>query len=380
MPQYGTNTTQIQDTQRKRSVKLVDRIWYKNGANPLVAMLKGKGYTDTTENQKVEWIGDSRVIPTVAIAAVDDAATTLTLTGGVLNVVLRTGDILKNPATGEQMRVTARTSTNQVTVQRGYGTTAAAAIAAGNLVVMGGAFGEGTRSPEGSIILRSENYNYSQIFKDAVEITRNELKSPRYAEDGDKRKARRTKILELHKRKIETQLLFGERKKDVDSAGNALYISGGVISYITTNNLSISGGFTIDKFNTALAAIANMEASGDKVFFCGSTLLNAINSEGMSKMAGGQGPVIKKYGVDVVEIVTAYGKIEVVFHPVLSQVYPAKGLLLDMENIRYTTIDDTQISLDVHDKDYDGVKDMILTDATIQVWNEERHAIITLAS
>ncbi len=375
--QYGTSNTEVQSSQRKRSVKLADRVWFQNGANPIIAMLKGKGYTDTAENQKVEWMSDARVVPTIKVAAAGASDTSITLVG-VSNAILRVGDILVNPATKEQMRVTGRVSTDKVSVQRGYGTTAAAAVAAGELVFMAGAFAEGTRSPEGSVILRNEDYNYSQIFKDAIEITRNELKSPRYAEDGDKRKERRNKIVELHKRKIETQLLFGERKKDTDDLGNALYIAGGMLSFIKTNRVSITGGFTIAKFNEALAAIANMEASGDKMLFCGSNMLNAINNEGISRMAGGQGPVIKSYGVDVVELMTSYGKVGVAFHPVISQVYPNMGLLLDLENIRYTTIDDTEMMLDVQDKDYDGIKDLVLTDATMQVWNEERHAVITL--
>jgi len=382
MPQVNTHyrrmDTEIQPTQRKRTVKLADRIWFQDGANPLVSMLKGKGYTDTAENQKVEWIGDSRILPTIRVLAATNAVTSLTL-DGLVNTLVRVGDILYNPTGGEQMRITARTSTNQITVQRGFAGTTAAAIAAGDLILLGTGYGEGTRSPEGTVIYRDENFNYSQIFKHAVEITRNELKSPRWGENGDKRQERRKRVLELHKRSIETQLLFGAKSKSFDEAGNALYISAGVISYLTTNKLNITGGFTIDKFNNALAAIANMEASGDKVLMCGSDLLNAINSEGISKFAGGQGPVIKKYGVDVVEIVTSYGKVDVMFHPVISQVYPKMGLLLDLSNLRYTTIDDTSIEKDVHDRDYDGVKDQILTDATIQVWNEERHAVITLA-
>ena len=382
MPQTGTHymrtDTEVQAAQRKRTVKLDKRIWFQDGANPLISLLKGKGYTDTAENQKVEWIGDTRIVPTIGVAAATNTATTLTLDGAAVNTLLRVGDILLNPLTKEQVRITARTATNQIAVTRGYGSTAADAIAAGDLVCLAAAFGEGTRSPEGTTILREENYNYSQIFKNAVEFTRNELKSPRWGEEGDKRQERRKKILELHKRQMETQFLFGERKKDFDAQGNALYIAGGILSYIKTNVISFTGGFTVDKFNNALSAIATNEASGDKTLFCGATMLNAINSEGFSRLAGGQGPVIKKFGVDVVEIVTSYGKVDVVFHPVISQVYPNMGLLLDLANLRYTTIDDTQIQKDVHDKDYDGVKDLILTDATVQVWNEERHAVVTL--
>lgn len=373
----GTYNTERQPEFRKRSVKVADRAWYLNGANPFIAMLKGKGKTDTTESQKVEWVDDIKTALYVEAEAYSDSATTLTLTEGGNN--LRIGDIIYATATGEQMRVTGITSDTSITIVRAFGETAATAtVAASTLQVLSTGFGEGTNAPEGTVIGRKDNYNYSQIFKHTSDFTRNELKSPRYGEEGDKRQERRKKTLELHKRTIERQLLFGERKKALDKDGKALYVAGGLISFIKTHRISIAGGFTMDKLNAALADVANAEASGDKTLLCGSNFLNSINEAGFTKVQTKD--VATKYGANVTQIVTAYGVIDVVFHPVISQVNPNMAVLVDMENVKYTTIDDTALTNDVQEKDYDGTKDLILTDASLQVWNEETHAVITLGN
>lgn len=371
-----TYSTSHQESLRKRSVKIDDRVWYKNGASPLISMLKGKGKTDTTENQKCEWVSDIKatLVLEADIFTADD--TTITVDSGAST--LKEGDIINVTATGEQMRVSSVTNDTEFEVDRAYGDTPATEVALPtNIQVLSTAYAEGTNAPDGYVINKKEDYNYSQIFKHKVQFTRNELKSPRYGSDGDKRKERRAKTLELHKRLIERQLIFGERNKSSDRDGNALYTAGGVISFIKTNRINLTGDFNLSALNEVMGRVANADASGDKVLFCGSNVMNDISSEVMATLKTGE--VANRYGVDITEIITAYGKVQVVFHPVISQANPDMALLLDMENIKYTTIDDTAITQDVHDKDYDGVMDMLLTDATIQVYSEETHAIITIA-
>ncbi len=373
--QTGSYSTTNQESLRKRSVKLADRVWYKNGASPLISMLKGKGKVDTTENQKCEWVSDIKATFSLEANAFTAAATSITVASGAS--VLKEGDIINVPSTGEQMRVSSVTSDTAFVVTRGYGVTPATAVTEKTTIQMlSTAYAEGTNAPDGVIINKKEDYNFTQIFKHKIQFTRNELKSPRYGSEGDKRKERRAKTLELHKRLIERQLLFGERNKSADKDGNALYTAGGVISFIKTNRIKLEGTFNLDSLNSVMGSVANADASGDKVLFCGSNIMNNISSEVLTLLRTGE--VANKYGVDITEIVTAYGKVQVVFHPVISQANPNMALLLDMENIKYTTIDDTSITQDVHDKDFDGVMDMLLTDCTIQVYNEETHALIEI--
>ncbi len=373
--QTGAYSTSNQESLRKRSVKLNDRVWYKNGASPLISMLKGKGKVDTTENQKCEWVSDIKATFILQASPFTNSATSITVASGALT--LKEGDLINVPSTGEQMRVASITSDTAFTVTRGYGATPATAITkASPIQLLSTAYAEGTNAPEGVVINKKEDYNYSQIFKHKIQFTRNELKSPRYGSDGDKRKERRAKTLELHKRIIERQLIFGERNKSADKDGNSLYTAGGVVSFIKTNRIKLDTKFNLDALNTVMGNVANADASGDKVLFCGSNIMNNISSEVLATLK--TGAVANKFGVDITEIVTAYGKVQVVFHPVISQVNPNMALLLDMENIKYTTIDDTSVTLDVHDKDFDGVMDMLLTDCTIMVFNEETHAIIEI--
>lgn len=97
-------------------------------ATPFITFLKrAKGNTEVANNPKFSWLEDNLGARWDAInnvAGYGDAATSLVVDNGAY---FSAGDIVKVPRTKEVLLVSS-ISTNTLTVVRGFGTTAAAAL------------------------------------------------------------------------------------------------------------------------------------------------------------------------------------------------------------------------------------------------------------
>ena len=107
---------------------------------PLITILKqAMKNTRAASNPKFSWMEDDLKARWDAInngAGYNDAATSIVVDNGAYFIV---GDVVKVPRTGEVLFVTA-VNTNTLTVTRGFGTTAAAALVDNDpLVIVGNA-------------------------------------------------------------------------------------------------------------------------------------------------------------------------------------------------------------------------------------------------
>lgn len=385
----------------KRSVRIRDN-WFINGeVAPLCALLRGRGRIEKETNQKFEWL-EQRIdkiqfkiqVPTTPADPATATELTVYTTEDVVSF-LDTTSIIKDVETKEQMRVT-KIDGKKITVIRGFGTTAKTAIlgditkpAEGNTPAVRGntatflnlsrAFPEGSYAPEGTILIKTDNNNYSQVFRDTVDITRNDMISPRYGDDGDLRKRRRTEVFKLHQRAIEHQLLFGEPKQDL-SGTKPLYVTGGLLHFIQSNVETIDDAskFGPGSINDIMGLMADMGSDGDKVLMAGSGFLGKLDANAISVFGGAAGRSFKDYGVTINQITTRYGDLNIVYNPVLSAVQPNMGIFIDMSNIMLHIIKDTTLDTNIEISGYDGIIDTYLTDLGLEVSNEERHAILNL--
>jgi hypothetical protein len=211
--------TRTTNTDTSLIIRDVDSKIYLREAEvaPLVAFLE-KAKPESTSSYKYEWINKSIGTPfCYASTAYSDSATDIVLgTGEAKQFVI--GDIVWNPTTGEHMRVTAVvTATETITVTRGFGG-AAAAVASGQLLVLlGSAHAEGGNSPIAKTLTASVEYNYTQIFKTVIDLTRTENQTARYDPKDPKMVQLRKEAMMLHMEERERAYLFGERKLDVTS-------------------------------------------------------------------------------------------------------------------------------------------------------------------
>ena len=148
--------------------------FYPNGETPLVA-LSSQGKSEATDHYKFHWW--DKTLPTRRLfinngAGYSAAATTLTVDNGSAGSAagnVHTGAVLMNERTFERFIVTANPSTDDLTVARGKGVTAAAIMNDNDaLLIIGTAYEDGATAVSGLSFDPTERVNVCQIFQRGV--------------------------------------------------------------------------------------------------------------------------------------------------------------------------------------------------------------------
>lgn len=351
---------------------------------PFVTLLKKiKKDTRVAYSPKFEWLEDDLLSNTTAVngAVADGTTTSLTVDDGS---ILRPHDIIKLPSTGESLLVTAIAG-NTLTVVRGYGSTAAAAIADNaEVFIIGSAMPENSNAREVRSTLEANAYNYTQIFRTPVALSNTENASKLYG--GKDRAYQRKKAGLEHKRDIARAMYFGERKLDT-SGSTPRRTMGGLIEFLSGSSyaqaFTVSTGatpLTWTNFNKLVAKKAFEHGSSEKLLVCGAELSAAIDEWAMDKMRLKQRDADKTFGVKISTLKTSFGDLNVLYDPLLTgTVYGGYGMILDMDNIRYAYLDgrDTKLFVDRQANDLDGIMDEYLTECSLEVKLPKTHMLIT---
>lgn len=358
-----------------------DKVWLLNAeTSPLISMLKKtKKNSKSCASQKFEHYEKDQGTPilTVSGAVADGSTTSISLATGEGTSVM-VNDTIYVPSTGEQLIVTA-VNTDALTVVRGYGEISGAAIADGaSLVILGNSAMQGTGAPEGKSLNSSNVYNYTEIQKDAVEITGSEAGIKRYDEKNQKLVEKRGEVMTLHQEALERKFMFGQRKEDTTGT-HVKYTTRGFINFIQTNVHDMGGTFSRTKVNQFLRDVF-LYGKGNKIMFLGSDLVDAFDSDILTNANMTLTPASSEYGLDVKTWISPYGTIKLAYHRVLSQIHPGWGLCMDLEKLRYRYLKgrNTQVKMNVQGNDEDLFKDLIITEAGLQLMNEKNHGILKL--
>jgi len=243
------------------------------------------------------------------------------------------------------------------------------------ILIVGNSNTEGGSSPDAVSYDVTKIYNYTQIWKDTLEITRTMKMTKLRTGDAYKRLKQRT--LELHSIGMEKSAIWGIPTENVGSNGKFERTTGGLIYAIKTyapNNVVdymtdttyagdswLTGGE--EWLDSKLEAIFRY-GSKEKLAFCGTGALLGINR--LVKNGGNFdfSAKTKAYGIQVIEWVTAFGIINLVTHPLFSHEVTNRHsmVVLEPKNIKFNYITDTTFQEDIGDKDFDGNKDQYLTE------------------
>jgi hypothetical protein len=349
---------------------------------PFLTFLKlAKKDTRVAIGPKIEWLEDDllaiRTLVNGAHNDVDD--TTIDVDDGS---IFRAYDIIKVPSTGECMLVTIVTN-NALTVVRGYGSTAAAAIANdAEVLIIGNAQEEGSDGRTVKSTQEAGKFNYTQIFRTPVQLSRTELNSTLYG--GKDLNYQRKKAGIEHARDIANALYFGQKKLSTDNTNTVRRTMGGVEEFLVAGSSTQAFGaaathLSYDNFDSLVAQKAFSYGSGEKLLIAGPNLASQINSWARKDLVTDvQG---ETYGMRIKNLKTSYGDIMVIYDPLLGQsaIYAGYGFLLDMEYIRYAHLEgsDTKLYTNIHDRDYDGVMDEYLTECSLEVKSPSCHMLLT---
>lgn len=365
MPIQGLrDTSNFATNERPENWRQMLLYLYPNGKLPLTA-LTGVMKESSTDDPVFHWwekaLDDRRLALGQNIAA-SAAGTqeTWTLDASSNAITFVQNDILLVEETDEQVRVFSDpTSDTSITVVRGAnGTTTAAVTFAGagvnpNLLCIGSAYEEGSLAPTGVNYDPTERFNYTQIFRRTLEITRTAAKS-RLRTVPAVKEARR-ECLEYIGVDMERAFWLGVRSTGVRN-NKPVRTSAGVYNQMASANIYefTNGEVDMDTLETRMEIIFR-EGSNEKMAFCGNKALSAINTAVRKNSSYQWTTGEKEFGMNVTRLITPFGTIVFKTHPLFTQVTGGTtggaayygmntwAFILDAEEIEYRYLKESDL-------------------------------------
>ncbi|HHW41263.1 MAG TPA: DUF5309 domain-containing protein [Syntrophomonadaceae bacterium] len=300
-------------------------------------------------------------------------------TAGDVNLVVddatifKPKDVVKNSRTGEVMFVTAvNTTTNTITVTRGYGTTPATAMNDNDwLVRLGNAMEENSKAPESKLTQPTKKVNYTQIIRTPFDQSMTSEAEDLRTAESERVRLRKKKLIE-HRMDIERAILFGEPKEDPTGKRR---MTGGLLYFITTNVKDVGGAMTEAEFED-FCEMLFAYGSSDKLLIAAPHVLSVINQIARNKIETTSGE--ETYGIRLKKYLSYHGDLYLVPSKALEKDYGSMAIGVDMRNIYYRPLKgrDTKLRTNIQDNDVDGWKDEYLTEMGLKVELEKTHAVL----
>ena len=331
-----------------------------------------------TIDPKVEWLEDQLVPSEDAIncaAGYTAAATSLVVDNGTYfydycyGYVKRTGEIFSLGGSA--------VSTNTLTVTRAaLGTTAAAILDNDEIIILDIANEEGAAVPTARSTLKDLAYNYTEIIRTPISMTRTTMNTAMLGEERDWDYQKKTQGIR-HAEKIEQKFLFGGRS--ISRTGTETKRTmGGLVNTITTNVYNAGGTLTENNFNVNVVEPAFKRGRGSayRVLLASPRLNSVICNWGNNKVQTNVGG--NKLGMVINQYISPHGIIYLIPHHLISGTVGLAGILIDPEKITYRFLQnsDTSLKQDVVKTGVDGQTDEYLSEVTIQAKNESLHALV----
>jgi len=264
--------------------------------------------------------------------------------------------------------------------------------------VIGSAFAEATGAPTGWKDELYTNEGYTQIFKTAIPLFSGSSLATRYRGIASEyRRVWGEKLLE-HKMDINTALLFGVGRYEVENGTEPKRYSWGLLPYTERHgkvyNFSYTAANPYDRFLEIMEDFMRPEEgnSRDKLVLTSRKFigyLNKIGDSGFLKNTVGSTSyrldvqnIQNEMGHEVMKVRTVFGNLHFIEEPLFRGVREDYVLMADLKNVAVRPLAangenrDTKIFTNVQDNDMDGRKDMILTELGLEIALPETHAII----
>jgi len=272
--------------------------------------------------------------------------------------------------------------------------------------VVGTAWAEGTTDPEG---WADEFYNregYCQIFKTAVPLFSGTALATHYRGiSNEYMRVYQEKLME-HKMDLENAFLFGMGSDDTTVTG-PVRRTWGIVPYTEIYGKTKTFAYASANYDHFIDAMENVFApesgnSGEKLVLCSRKILTWLNKLGGSSFLGntmalGSQPdnaeSTNPYGLDVQNIKgafghhvtrvnTLYGNLNFIAEPMFRGIHENTAIMVDLANVAYRPLmgngvsRDTQVITNVQNRNVDGRKDMVLTEAGLEISLPETHTVL----
>jgi len=420
----GGNTVDSANLGTRRLYDFSDRVAdLSPEESPFFVYLSKVGKVPTSDSQfrfledrtKIAMTDRSFVISTDLAAASVGATVTATISaaqawlikGMVISVESVTGN--SGAPNHANARIEAVNSSTSIDIKwlTNPGTDADPAASA-KATVIGTAYGEGTGAPDVWSQELDNDYGYTQIFKTACEMS-NTARATVYRGYSDEWQRIWNLKLREHKIDIERAMLFGQRassggvqytegiaghimangqSQTIEDSEQLVYTEGqsylktvaaGSLSYDTLlKDLEVvfdpaRGGSSAKLALCSLPVISLFNKLGDGVGFIGDT----IGGGARYNFDASQGT----FGHKVMKVETVHGDLSLVKEPLFRGMSGEFMCMVDLDHVSYRPLvgnginRDTSITTNVQQADEDLRKDMILTEAGLEVSLPETHAL-----
>jgi hypothetical protein len=221
--------------------------------------------------------------------------------------------------------------------------------------------------------------NYTQIFKDSVEITGTaDATNTRPFKPWAQAKA---ECLERHMLKLEYATMRGIKLEDTSTFDHPARSFGGLNYFISESKDFESGGVSLDDIEDQLQ-IAFKYGSKDKGLVVGNTAIKILNRVARNHAALQFNMTDKMnkdqtFGLDVTEWVTPFGILRIIPHSLMSEssVYTSDGYILDFKYLEYVKLRgrDTKWFPNAQDVDQDSKRGYYQTECGFSLALPEVH-------
>ena len=226
------------------------------------------------------------------------------------------------------------------------------------ILIIGSINPEGGTMPAAIAYDPTKHYNYTQIFRTPLSITRTARKTK--LRTGDQYREAKREALEMHSIEMEKAFLWGIRTEGTGDNGKPERTTAGLVRSVIDNSGNVSD-FTSDTDFTDTSWLSGGEewldvqleqifryGSQDRMAFAGSGVVLAINK--LVKEYGNYefSSSTKDYGIQVKSWVTAFGTLHIKIHPLFSYEVTNRNCMVvfDPADLRYRYIDDTTFFAD----------------------------------
>jgi len=263
------------------------------------------------------------------------------------------------------------------------------------ILICGNINAEGAPIPDSITYNPTKFLNYTQIFRNPLELTRTAMRTRLRTADAYKEAKR--EALELHSIELEKAFIHGIPTENTGSNGKPERTTGGLLYFIKTYasgnvddfalNSDYSGQTWLqggeDWLDTQLEVIFRYGAM-DKLAFVGSGAML-----GIQKLAKTYGniqlqPMSTSYGIKVVQWITPFGTINLKTHPLFSFQATTRNAMVILEPamMKYKYIDDTMFKKDPAMKEagftaYDGTKEEWLTECGLEMHHPQKFGYLS---
>lgn len=300
-------------------------------------------------------------------------------------IQFQANDLLLNKSTNEQMLVTA-VSGDTLTVIRGWGTasqgvTGTAAAVNDELILIGNAWTEGTYSADARSYNPRLAYNYTQIFKRAVENTGTNEEIETY---GNVNKLQFQRQEEWYQFLVERSRAYYTGKRvefgDSNNGGRKKRTTAGLDSFIQSNVMTASS-LTYSNFMN-FSKMVYRKGGAEKLLVCNSEFAQLIQEMVMdNKVQWAISPKTKEFGINIKRLSCIHGDMDFMMDRTMDDLYTLPtAFALETDLIEEMILRPDIWRENVQAPDYDGRKDEIIGECGLKLISEERHGKMIISA